>query len=42
MAATAPLFEPFTCRSMTIANRIVMAPMTRSFSPGGVPGDDVV
>lgn len=38
---TAPLFRPFTCRGLTIENRIVMAPMTRSFSPDGVPGEDV-
>ncbi len=38
---TAPLFQPFTCRGLTTPNRIAMAPMTRSFSPGGVPGDDV-
>lgn len=41
MSASSALFTPFTCRGMTIPNRIVMAPMTRSFSPGGVPGDDV-
>ncbi len=35
------LFEPFTLNGMTIPNRIVMAPMTRSFSPGNAPGDDV-
>ncbi|XEC96198.1 NADH:flavin oxidoreductase [Paenibacillus tarimensis] len=35
------LFQPFTAGNMTLANRIVMAPMTRSFSPGGVPGPDV-
>nr|WP_241267395.1 NADH:flavin oxidoreductase [Streptomyces scabichelini] len=27
---------------LTVPNRIVMAPMTRKFSPGGVPGEDVV
>ncbi|MBB4614264.1 2,4-dienoyl-CoA reductase-like NADH-dependent reductase (Old Yellow Enzyme family) [Novosphingobium taihuense] len=27
---------------MTIPNRFVMAPMTRSFCPDGLPGDDVV
>ena len=32
------LFAPLTVRSMTLANRIAMAPMTRSASPGGVPG----
>ncbi len=37
----APFFEPFTLRSMTVANRFAMAPMTRDFSPGGVPGADV-
>ncbi|MEL6386705.1 MAG: NADH:flavin oxidoreductase [Pseudomonadota bacterium] len=41
MSDTSPLFEPFTCRGMTVPNRIAMAPMTRSFSPGGVPGEDV-
>ncbi|MEV0557057.1 MULTISPECIES: NADH:flavin oxidoreductase [unclassified Streptomyces] len=35
------LLRPFTLGSLTLANRIVMAPMTREFSPGGVPGDDV-
>jgi len=38
---TSPLFKPFTCKSLTVNNRIVMAPMTRSFSPGGIPGQDV-
>ncbi|BFT75781.1 NADH:flavin oxidoreductase [Paenibacillus sp. P36] len=33
-----PLFQPFTLNQLTLANRIVMAPMTRSFSPNGVPG----
>jgi 2,4-dienoyl-CoA reductase-like NADH-dependent reductase (Old Yellow Enzyme family) len=37
----APLFEPIAIRGLALANRIVMAPMTRNFSPGGVPGDDV-
>ena len=35
------LFTPFAVRQLKLANRIVMAPMTRSFSPGGVPGADV-
>lgn len=35
------LFQPFALPNLTLPNRIVMAPMTRSFSPGGVPGDDV-
>lgn len=33
----APLFESFKCKSLELKNRIVMAPMTRSFSPGGIP-----
>lgn len=37
----APLLEPLSVRSLTVANRFVMAPMTRNFSPGGVPGLDV-
>jgi len=36
------LFTPFTVRGLTIPNRIVMAPMTRGFSPDGVPGQNVV
>jgi 2,4-dienoyl-CoA reductase-like NADH-dependent reductase (Old Yellow Enzyme family) len=39
--STAALFAPFTIRDVSLANRIVMAPMTRSGSPGGVPGADV-
>ncbi|MBU7314355.1 NADH:flavin oxidoreductase [Paenibacillus oleatilyticus] len=35
------LFEPFVTGKMTLSNRIVMAPMTRQFSPDGVPGSDV-
>src|ERR1017187_10337777 len=38
---TNSLFTPFALGQLTLANRIVMAPMTRSFSPGGVPGPDV-
>ena len=34
----APLFEPIRIRGLELANRIVMAPMTRKFSPRGVPG----
>lgn len=40
--AASPLFEPFTIRGMTLKNRVVMAPMTRNFAVGGVPGDDIV
>ena len=36
-----PLFQPLQVRGLALANRIVMAPMTRNFSPHGVPGDDV-
>jgi 2,4-dienoyl-CoA reductase-like NADH-dependent reductase (Old Yellow Enzyme family) len=36
------LFEPFTLKSLTLRNRIVMAPMTRGFASGGVPGQPVV
>jgi 2,4-dienoyl-CoA reductase-like NADH-dependent reductase (Old Yellow Enzyme family) len=35
------LFRPFTIGRLTVPNRIVMAPMTRNFSPDGVPGEDV-
>ncbi|HSP66561.1 MAG TPA: NADH:flavin oxidoreductase [Bryobacteraceae bacterium] len=35
------LFTPFSFQGLTLPNRIVMAPMTRSMSPGGVPGADV-
>lgn len=37
----APLFTPFHHRKLDLPNRIVMAPMTRCFSPAGVPGPDV-
>lgn len=37
----APLFEPLAIRGVTLSNRIVMAPMTRSFCPDNVPGPDV-
>jgi 2,4-dienoyl-CoA reductase-like NADH-dependent reductase (Old Yellow Enzyme family) len=35
------LFTPFKLANLQLQNRIVMAPMTRSKSPGGVPGEDV-
>ena len=38
---TNPLFRPFDLGGLHLANRVVMAPMTRSFSPGGIPGDNV-
>jgi len=40
MAADA-LFKPFTFKGLNLPNRVVMAPMTRSFSPGGVATDEV-
>lgn len=36
------LSRPVTINGLTVPNRIAMAPMTRMFSPGGVPGADVV
>ncbi|MET7682605.1 NADH:flavin oxidoreductase [Streptomyces sp. NPDC005423] len=35
------LGRPIALNGLTVPNRIVMAPMTREFSPGGVPGADV-
>jgi 2,4-dienoyl-CoA reductase-like NADH-dependent reductase (Old Yellow Enzyme family) len=35
------LFRPFSYKSLHLKNRIVMAPMTRSFSPNGVPPPEV-
>ncbi|WP_341906562.1 NADH:flavin oxidoreductase [Fluviicola taffensis] len=35
------LFRPFNLKSLNMKNRIVMAPMTRSFSPNGVPTTEV-
>lgn len=31
------LFRPFQVKTLKLPNRVVMAPMTRSFSPNGVP-----
>ena len=36
------LSRPVAINGLTVPNRIAMAPMTRQFSPGGVPGEDVV
>lgn len=41
MSEFASLFQPFTLKGVTFSSRIAMAPMTRSFSPGGIPGEDV-
>ncbi|EGX60355.1 oxidoreductase [Streptomyces zinciresistens K42] len=35
------LSRPAVINGLTVPNRIAMAPMTRMFSPGGVPGADV-
>jgi 2,4-dienoyl-CoA reductase-like NADH-dependent reductase (Old Yellow Enzyme family) len=35
------LFRPFKLKGLNLPNRVVMAPMTRSFSPGGIPTEDV-
>jgi len=34
------LFEPFTLKSLSLGNRIVMAPMGRAHAPDGVPHPD--
>lgn len=36
------LARPVSINGLTVPNRIAMAPMTRMFSPDGVPGEDVV
>jgi 2,4-dienoyl-CoA reductase-like NADH-dependent reductase (Old Yellow Enzyme family) len=41
MTATDALFKPFKFKNLTLPNRIVMAPMTRSKSPEQIPGADV-
>ncbi len=41
MTDNSVLFRPFTLGNLELANRIVMAPMTRNLSPNNVPGDDV-
>lgn len=38
---TSALFTPFELGQLKLANRTVMAPMTRGFSPNGIPTDDV-
>lgn len=43
MAGPSALFEPTRIGSLTLPNRVVMAPMTRSFcGSGGVPSPEVV
>ncbi|WP_066701478.1 12-oxophytodienoate reductase [Celeribacter ethanolicus] len=34
------LFRPFTYKGLSLKNRIVMAPMTRSMTKGGIPGPE--
>jgi len=36
------LFEPYKLKKTNLRNRVVMAPMTRSQSPGGIPTDEVI
>jgi 2,4-dienoyl-CoA reductase-like NADH-dependent reductase (Old Yellow Enzyme family) len=38
-STTEALFRPFRIKSLALKNRIVMAPMTRSFAVGGQPGE---
>ncbi len=40
--AQSNLFDPIHLGALQLRNRVVMAPMTRTFSPGGVPNDLVV
>ncbi len=42
MANPQTLFRPFQLGSLSLSNRIVMAPMTRMASPNHIPDDDVV
>lgn len=35
------LLTPFSCKSLKLGNRFVMAPMSRYFAPGGIPGPDI-
>jgi len=39
--SAAALFQPFEFKGLKLPNRVVMAPMTRSKSPGGVATEDV-
>lgn len=41
MPSTDILFQPFDLGPVRLPNRIVMAPMTRQFSPDRTPGEDV-
>ncbi|SDE08610.1 NADH:flavin oxidoreductase [Glycomyces harbinensis] len=35
------LARPYAINGLQLRNRVVMAPMTREFSPGGIPGENV-
>jgi len=39
--STTSLFKPFKLGNLQLKNKTVMAPMTRTFSPGYVPSEDV-
>lgn len=39
---TTRLLQPIQLGELSLRNRVVMAPMTRERSPGGIPGPDVV
>ncbi|MBV9331280.1 MAG: NADH:flavin oxidoreductase [Alphaproteobacteria bacterium] len=41
MASTDVLFRPFRLKGLSLPNRIVMAPMTRSKSPQQIPNEEV-
>ena len=36
------LFEPYKLKNLNLRNRVVMAPMTRNQSPGGIPTSEVI
>jgi len=36
------LFDQYQLKNITLRNRVVMAPMTRNQSPGGIPTEDVI
>lgn len=42
VTATDTLFRPLGIKTLKLKNRIVMAPMTRQFAPGGVPGTAIL
>jgi 2,4-dienoyl-CoA reductase-like NADH-dependent reductase (Old Yellow Enzyme family) len=42
MESVSALFKPFAMGKLQLKNRVVMAPMTRNFSPDNIPGGNVV